>query len=228
MSSSTSRTCRGATSPSRYCRATSATPSCGACSTPRPTCSPHLSAHPAIVTVYQAGHLGRRPAVHRHGVLPRLARRSATASSASPSTRCSTSACGWRARSSPRTAPASCTATSSRATSSSRTFGTPVLADFGISSSLLRPTADEILACRSPGARPRSSQSETAGTVRERGLEPRRDRLLAARRPQPVRAPRPRPEHQGAAAPPHLARELHRRSPAPMCPSRCRPCSRPR
>ena len=34
----------------------------------------HLSAHPAIVTVYQAGHLGRRPAVHRDGVLPRLAR----------------------------------------------------------------------------------------------------------------------------------------------------------
>ena len=53
--SSTSRTCRGATSPSRSCRATCAIPSCGACSTPKPTCSRTSRRIPSIVTVYQAG-----------------------------------------------------------------------------------------------------------------------------------------------------------------------------
>ena len=48
---------------------------------------------------------------------------------------------------------------------------------------------------------------------RQRGVEPRRDRVLAPRRPQPVRATRARPEHQGAAAPSHRAGDLHRRSP---------------
>ena len=71
----------------------------------------HLSAHPVDRHRLPGGHLGRRAAVHRHGVLSRVARRSGTASSASPSTRCSRSACGWPARSNPRTAPGSCTAT---------------------------------------------------------------------------------------------------------------------
>ena len=125
----------------------------------------HLSAHPCDRHRLPGRHLGRRPAVHRHGVLPRLARRSATASSASPSTRCSRSACGWRAPSSPRTAPASSTATSSRATSSSRPSARPVLADFGISSSLLRATADEVLAMSIPWSAPEVVAEQTAGTI---------------------------------------------------------------
>ncbi|MFB8388284.1 serine/threonine-protein kinase [Microbacterium sp. NPDC055910] len=45
------------------------------------------------------------------------------------------------------------------------TFGTPVLADFGISSSLLRETADEVLAMSIPWSAPEVVAEQTAGTV---------------------------------------------------------------
>jgi serine/threonine protein kinase len=45
------------------------------------------------------------------------------------------------------------------------TFGTPVLADFGISSSLLRQTADEVLAMSIPWSAPEVVAEQTAGTV---------------------------------------------------------------
>ena len=45
------------------------------------------------------------------------------------------------------------------------TFGTPVLADFGISSSLLRATADEVLAMSIPWSAPEVIAEETAGTI---------------------------------------------------------------
>ncbi|GAA1982270.1 serine/threonine-protein kinase [Microbacterium pumilum] len=45
------------------------------------------------------------------------------------------------------------------------TFGTPVLADFGISSSLLRATADEVLAMSIPWSAPEVVAEETAGTI---------------------------------------------------------------
>ena len=76
----------------------------------------HLSAHPSIVTVYQAGiSADGRPYIVMEFCPGGW--RSGIAMNASRCPRCSRSACGWRARSSPRTAPASCTATSSRATS---------------------------------------------------------------------------------------------------------------
>jgi serine/threonine protein kinase len=45
------------------------------------------------------------------------------------------------------------------------TFGTPVLADFGISSSLLRQSADEVLAMSIPWSAPEVIAEQTAGTV---------------------------------------------------------------
>jgi serine/threonine protein kinase len=45
------------------------------------------------------------------------------------------------------------------------TFGAPVLADFGISSSLTRATADEVLAMSIPWSAPEVIAEETAGTV---------------------------------------------------------------
>jgi len=45
------------------------------------------------------------------------------------------------------------------------TFGAPVLADFGISSSLSRETADEVLAMSIPWSAPEVIAEETAGTV---------------------------------------------------------------
>ncbi|MFC6326753.1 serine/threonine-protein kinase [Microbacterium koreense] len=45
------------------------------------------------------------------------------------------------------------------------TFGTPVLADFGISSSLMRETADEMLAMSIPWSAPEVVAEQTAGTV---------------------------------------------------------------
>ena len=45
------------------------------------------------------------------------------------------------------------------------TFGTPVLADFGISSSLQRATADEVLAMSIPWSAPEVVAEQTAGTI---------------------------------------------------------------
>jgi len=45
------------------------------------------------------------------------------------------------------------------------TFGAPVLADFGISSSLVRPDADEMLAMSVPWSAPEVIAEQTAGTV---------------------------------------------------------------
>jgi len=45
------------------------------------------------------------------------------------------------------------------------TFGTPVLADFGISSSLMRDTADEVLAMSIPWSAPEVVAEQTAGTI---------------------------------------------------------------
>ena len=125
----------------------------------------HLSAHPSIVTVYQAGiSADGRPYIvmefcpgslaqrYRHRAHPgrRGARRSASR---------------WPVRSNRRTAQGSCTATSSRATSSSRPSARPVLADFGISSSLSRATADEVLAMSIPWSAPEVIAEQTAGTI---------------------------------------------------------------
>ena len=45
------------------------------------------------------------------------------------------------------------------------TFGAPVLADFGISSSLQRATADEVLAMSIPWSAPEVVAEQTAGTI---------------------------------------------------------------
>ena len=77
----------------------------------------HLSAHPSIVTVYQAGiSADGRPYIVMEYCPGSLAQRYRI--ERLPSTRCSRSASRWPARWSPRTARVSCTATSSRATSS--------------------------------------------------------------------------------------------------------------
>jgi serine/threonine protein kinase len=108
------------------------------------------------------------------------------------------------------------------------TFGTPVLADFGISSSLQRATADEVLAMSIPWSAPEVSRSRPAGTIASEvwSLGATVYSLLAGR--EPVRTARARPEHQGAAAPTHLARELHRHPRATMSRHPCRPSSPPR
>ena len=76
----------------------------------------HLSAHPSIVTVYQAGiSADGRPYIVMEFCPGGLAQR--YRHERVPVPRCSRSACGWRAHSSRRIARDSCTATSSRATS---------------------------------------------------------------------------------------------------------------
>src|SRR5690606_8344832 len=45
------------------------------------------------------------------------------------------------------------------------TFGAPVLADFGISSSLARQTADEVLAMSIPWSAPEVIAEQTAGSI---------------------------------------------------------------
>ena len=90
------------------------------------------------------------------------------------------------------------------------TFGAPVLADFGISSSLTRADRRRGAGDVDPVERARGDRRADRRDGRQRGVEPRRDRLLAAGRPQSLRAARARAEHEGAAAPPHRAGDLHR------------------
>ena len=105
------------------------------------------------------GHLGGRPAVHRHGVLPGVAR-AALPHRAHPGRRgARRSACGWRARSSPRTAPVSSTATSSRATSSSRRSARPCSPTSASRRRCSARPPTRCSRCRSRGAPPRWSPS---------------------------------------------------------------------
>lgn len=124
----------------------------------------HLSAHPAIVTVYQAGisadgrpyivmeycpgSLAQRYRIERLPVEEVLAvgvRMSSALESAHRA--------GLVHRD---VKPSNILIT---------TFGAPVLADFGISSSLLRATADEVLAMSIPWSAPEVIAEQTAGTI---------------------------------------------------------------
>ncbi|WP_231717897.1 serine/threonine-protein kinase [Microbacterium aurantiacum] len=93
------------------------------------------------------------------------------------------------------------------------TFGAPVLADFGISSSLLRREAEEVLAMSIPWSAPEVIAEQTAGTISSEvwSLGATVYSLLGGA--QPVRASRARAEHQGAAAPPYRPRGIHRHPP---------------
>ncbi|MGK3953924.1 serine/threonine-protein kinase [Microbacterium sp. I2] len=124
----------------------------------------HLSAHPSIVTVYQAsisadgrpyivmeycpGSLAQRYRVERIPVEEVLAIGVRMASALESAHRA-----GLVHRD---VKPSNILIT---------TFGTPVLADFGISSSLLRRTADEVLAMSIPWSAPEVVAEQTAGTV---------------------------------------------------------------
>ena len=124
----------------------------------------HLSAHPAIVTVYQAGisadgrpyivmeycpgSLAQRYRVERLPVGEVLAVGVRMASALESAHRA-----GLVHRD---VKPSNILIT---------TFGTPVLADFGISSSLQRATADEVLAMSIPWSAPEVVAEQTAGTV---------------------------------------------------------------
>ncbi|MET0297583.1 MAG: serine/threonine-protein kinase [Microbacterium sp.] len=123
-----------------------------------------LSAHPAIVTVYQAGisadgrpyivmencpdSLARRYRIERLPVAEVLAIGVRMASALESAHRA-----GVLHRD---VKPSNILIT---------TFGTPVLADFGISSSLLRETADEVLAMSIPWSAPEVVAEQTAGTI---------------------------------------------------------------
>ncbi len=124
----------------------------------------HLSAHPAIVTVYQAGisadgrpyivmeycpgSLAQRYRIERLPVEEVLAVGVRMASALESAHRA-----GLVHRD---VKPSNILIT---------TFGTPVLADFGISSSLLRATADEVLAMSIPWSAPEVVAEQTAGTI---------------------------------------------------------------
>lgn len=124
----------------------------------------HLSAHPAIVTVYQAGisadgrpyivmeycpgSLAQRYRIERLPVEEVLAIGVRMASALESAHRA-----GLVHRD---VKPSNILIT---------TFGTPVLADFGISSSLQRATADEVLAMSIPWSAPEVVAEQTAGTI---------------------------------------------------------------
>jgi eukaryotic-like serine/threonine-protein kinase len=124
----------------------------------------HLSAHPSIVTVYQAGisadgrpyivmefcpgSLAQRYRVERIPVPEVLATGVKMASALESAHRA-----GLVHRD---VKPSNILIT---------TFGTPVLADFGISSSLARQSADEVLAMSVPWSAPEVVAEQTAGTI---------------------------------------------------------------
>jgi eukaryotic-like serine/threonine-protein kinase len=124
----------------------------------------HLSAHPSIVTVYQAGisadgrpyivmefcpdSLSRRYRIERMPVQEVLTIGVKMASALESAHRA-----GLVHRD---VKPSNILVT---------TFGAPVLADFGISSSLTRQTADEVLAMSIPWSAPEVVAEQTAGTV---------------------------------------------------------------
>ena len=124
----------------------------------------HLSAHPAIVTVYQAGiSADGRPYIVMEFCPGSLAQRYRVERIPVPEVL----AIGVRMASALESAhraglvhrdvkPSNILIT---------TFGTPVLADFGISSSLLRASAGEVLAMSIPWSAPEVVAEQTAGTL---------------------------------------------------------------
>ena len=184
-----------------------ATPTCGACSTPRPTSLAHLSAHPSIVTVYQAGisadgrpyivmeycpgSLAERYRIERFPVEDVLAHRRPD---------------GERARvRAPRRARAPRHQAQQHPHHELRRARPRRLRHL---SSLAAGTAGEVLAMSVPWSAPEVIAEETGGHDRERGVGSGRDGLLAAGRAQPLRAYGEGPEHARTAAPSHPARDV--------------------
>ncbi len=107
------------------------------------------------------------------------------------------------------------------------TFGAPVLADFGISSSLVRQGADEMLAMSVPWSAPRSSPSRRPEPCRARcGASAPRSTLCSRGRAPSNDARRGRTPASSCDAA-SLARPTPT-SPAATSPPRCRRCSRSR
>lgn len=178
----------------------------------------HLSTHPSIVTVYQAG-ISADGRLHRDGVLPRLAR-AAVPARAHPGDR------------SPRDRREDGERPRGRAPRGSRAPRRQ--AQQHPRDDLRRPGARRLrhLVLARPRDRRRGAGDvdpvERAGGHRgghrrhrgQRSVEPRRDGVLAPGRAQPVRAARSCAEHEGAAAR-RIAKASYTEISAPMCRHPC-------
>ena len=183
----------------------------------------HLSAHPSIVTVYQAGiSADGRPYIVMEYCPGSLAQRYRI--ERIPVDEVLAIGVRMAAPSSPRTVPGSCIATSSRATSSSRRSALRCSPTSASRRRCCARAPTRCWRCRCRGARPRSSPSRPPDRSRARcGASARRCTPCspATARSSDASAVRT-PRSCCAGASPGRRTP---RSPAPTCRPRCRPCS---